>query len=825
MEIYLTHIVASSPEELRALDVFGLDLKHRAARREAARRFVVPGVLTDDQVRELQQAGYEVEIVEDLSRVAAQRSEDVSRSNRFADARSLGEFEERAVLGYLTTSEIDSALSNLATVHSDILTLITLPHTTWEGRTCYAVRLRAGTLANRPGVLFTGGVHAREWGGSDICLGFLTNLINAYRVKGPLTYGGKTFTAPQVRNVLERCDVFVLPNANPDGKNYSQMFDVSSGSAQQFWWRKNRNPNMSTGGGARGVDVNRNFDFLWPSGIGTSTSPSSNVYRGPAAFSEPESRNIRHLFDTYPSIRYYVDVHSFGELLLYSWGDDDNQSVTPAQNFANPAFNGIRGTPGDTAYREFIPTLDERTAVGLANRMHTALTAVRGKTYTVQQAVGLYPTSATSDDYAFSRSIADALKGKVYAYTFEFSTEFVPPNAEMVNVVRDIAAALTELCVAASSNLYVRDNPSDVGAVPSGGAFWNSPDVWVRNAEDGGTTHQDAIRGQDNFVYVRITNRGQEEAKNVATRLYITSFAGTEFVWPNDWVPRNPSGGGSLGPPGTYLIGETATGAIPPGGSQIVHVRWQAALIPPQTGWHPCLLVEVAPDDGPRAPGAHVWDSNNLAQKNITIVDARRRELVRFPFLVGSEFSRVRRAELVVRKLRAPRTIALYLDVQSPELIESLGAELLPPPIPILPAQPIAEPAPPGAVTATLLGPTTVAVPIGVAEGAGDSFLIRLPAETRVHAPASLIGESLRLRERAQIGGFELVHVGEKPLLSLVGKTGSLKLPSPPRRTPMQVEIPIPDDAAVGDSYAFEIVERDGEQPVGGLVLRVNVVD
>jgi hypothetical protein len=254
-------------------------------------------------------------------------------------------------------------------------------------------------------------------------------------------------------------------------------------------------------------------------------------------------------------------------------------------------------------------------------------------------------------------------------------------------------------------------------------------------------------------------------------------------------------------------------------------VRWQAALIPPQTGWHPCLLVEVAPDDGPRAPGAHVWDSNNLAQKNITIVDARRRELVRFPFLVGSEFSRVRRAELVVRKLRAPRTIALYLDVQSPELIESLGAELLPPPIPILPAQPIAEPAPPGAVTATLLGPTTVAVPIGVAEGAGDSFLIRLPAETRVHAPASLIGESLRLRERAQIGGFELVHVGEKPLLSLVGKTGSLKLPSPPRRTPMQVEIPIPDDAAVGDSYAFEIVERDGKQPVGGLVLRVNVVD
>jgi murein tripeptide amidase MpaA len=190
---------------------------------------------------------------------------------------------------------------------------------------------------------------------------------------------------------------------------------------------------------------------LWNSGIGTSAVAGSDVYKGRAPFSEPETRNVRYLLDRFPTIQYYVDIHSFSELVLYPWGDDENQSVNPNQNFRNPAFDGLRGTPG--GYREFMPAADQHRLVDLANRMEAALAAVRGTHYTVQQAVGLYPTSATSDDYIFSRHLVNPSKRKVYPFTIEFGSEFIPPFAEMQHIIRELGAAMTELCLAASTGL------------------------------------------------------------------------------------------------------------------------------------------------------------------------------------------------------------------------------------------------------------------------------------------------------------------------------------------------------------------------------------
>jgi len=450
MAIYSVQITAKTLEELRALDKFELDLKSRAARQLAADRFMVPGILTDEEVRQVEAAGYTVEIVSDLSRVAEERVQEVSHINRFAEVAGLSGFEKRAVLGYMTADEVESALVNLQALHPDLVTLIELPNRTWENRVSHAVRIRAGTNMDRAGVLFTGSMHAREWGGSDICINFLVNLINAYSASSALTYGGKNFPAAQVRTILENLDVFVFPDVNPDGKHYSQTYNPNSGTSQGFWWRKNRNPNNAVGSSSPGVDLNRNFDFLWASEIGTSSSPSSFTYKGQSAFSEPESRNVKYLFDTYPNIGYFVDVHSYGGLILYNWGDDNNQTTDPGQNFLNPAYNGKRGNLTDTLYGEFIPAQDKETIVKLADRMNSALAAVRGKNYTVQQSVGLYPTSATSDDYVFSRHIVNGLNRKVYAYTIEFGEEFVPPFSEMNNIIQEICAAMSELCWAAA---------------------------------------------------------------------------------------------------------------------------------------------------------------------------------------------------------------------------------------------------------------------------------------------------------------------------------------------------------------------------------------
>jgi len=489
MAAYSVVILADTLQQVSALRQRGLDLHERAARRRPDDgEYAVPALLTDDQIDQLRVDGYRVTAQIDMAQVAVQRSAEVDPTvnrlvsdpvdrARFEDPRSApqgdeGDAEgvldrlmdladvslpaagraaagERAVLGgYLTVDEVESALQTLAATYPGIATVSPLPESTWDGRTSHVVQLHAGNRPAPTGVLITGGTHAREWGGSDICVAFASNLLRSYRSGRQLRYGNKSFGAAEVRAIVENLDIFVFPDVNPDGKAYSQSNDP--GDPQNLWWRKNRR-RAGLPPGAEGVDINRNFDFLWSSGIGTTTDASQFTYRGPAPFSEPETRNLAWLFDTHPHIGYFVDVHSFGELILYSWGDDENQTDLPAQNFLNPDFDGRRGVVGDTVYREYISRDDHAVVTGLAAGMGTALTAVRGEHYSVDQAVGLYPTSATSDDYAFSRHRVNPARRKVCGFTIEFGQEFVPPYHQMRGIMADVAAALTELCRHAAS--------------------------------------------------------------------------------------------------------------------------------------------------------------------------------------------------------------------------------------------------------------------------------------------------------------------------------------------------------------------------------------
>jgi hypothetical protein len=61
-------------------------------------------------------------------------------------------------------------------------------------------------------------------------------------------------------------------------------------------------------------------------------------------------------------------------------------------------------------------------------------------------------------------------------------------------------------------DLYTRDNSRDNGIEPLMNSFpgiTDSPDIWVRNQQDGDTIHQAIIHGT-NYLYVRIANRGSD---------------------------------------------------------------------------------------------------------------------------------------------------------------------------------------------------------------------------------------------------------------------------------------------------------------------------
>jgi carboxypeptidase T len=339
--------------------------------------------------------------------------------------------------GYLSAAGIESCLQYLATTYPTITQLFVLPEKSIEGRTIRALKIAKGAGSGRRAVLFIGGVHARELINPDTIASFGLKMCQAYTGNTGLTFGGKSYNAGTIKLIVEAMDIFLLPLVNPDGR----VFVQSAGGDP--WWRKNRNPNP--GKPCKGVDLNRNYDFLWSSGIGTSADSCSDVFKGSGAFSEPETRNVRYMLDHFTNICCFMDIHSYSQLVLYPWGDDDNQTADASMNFQNPVWNGLRGQPGNP-YKEFIPAADLNRYISTGQRIRDAIAAVRGRVYTLEQSIGLYPTTGTSEDYAYTRNFVDASKRKVIGYTVETALEFQPPYSEALNVMAETSAGMIEFC-------------------------------------------------------------------------------------------------------------------------------------------------------------------------------------------------------------------------------------------------------------------------------------------------------------------------------------------------------------------------------------------
>lgn len=336
---------------------------------------------------------------------------------------------------YLSVNAISDAIDYIATTYPAITQIIALPEPSVEGRQIRALKIANGAGASRTGVLFAGGTHARELVNPETVLSFALRLCDAYTNNTGLTFGPKAYEPADVQTVVNGLDIFLLPLVNPDGRH----FCLAPGGNPL--WRKNRSNHP--GLACRGVDLNRNYDFLWSSGIGTSANSCSDVFKGPGAFSEPETRNVRWMIDNFPNLACMIDIHSYSELVLFPWGDDDNQTSDPNQNFRNPAFDGQRGVSG-SGYREYIPQSDLDAHTAMAERIRDGIAAVRGRVYTAEQSITLYPTSATAHDYVYARNFIDTGRRRILGFTIETAREFQPLDAEKQNVIVEVSAGLME---------------------------------------------------------------------------------------------------------------------------------------------------------------------------------------------------------------------------------------------------------------------------------------------------------------------------------------------------------------------------------------------
>ena len=339
---------------------------------------------------------------------------------------------------YLNADEVEEVIISKANTYPSLSKIVELPNTSVEGRKIHAIVLGKNKDNKlHDSILLTGGMHAREWGTSDICVSFASDVLEAYTLNKGLRYGNQYFDAEQIRKIVERVNLIILPDVNPDGKAYSQ-----SDPTRRMWRGNRRLENPS----CYGVDLNRNFDFLWDfrklfspdARIRTSDDPCdpSQIYRGPSAFSELETQNIKILMDENEGIGYHIDIHGVIGEFYFNWGDDENQSTDPEMNFTNSEYDGKRGVKADR-YSEYISDQDLSHVTSLSKIFQDAVYRAHNNKYRVTQSFDLYCTSGASDDYSYSIHFKDHSK-KIYGFTVEFGVveeSFQPPWDKMKNYI------------------------------------------------------------------------------------------------------------------------------------------------------------------------------------------------------------------------------------------------------------------------------------------------------------------------------------------------------------------------------------------------------
>ena len=253
----------------------------------------------------------------EIAALAALRVACAIETPRFLQAAGQGLSAAGGINGaYHSTLELETDLRILERDHPGLASVQEIGETL-EKRKIYALKISDNASADEhePAVFFAGCHHAREWISVEVPFLFGQYLLENYDL------------SQEVRDLVDESEIWIVPIANPDGLEYS--INVYR------YWRKNRRANSD---GTYGVDINRNYGYAWGfDEIGSSGQPGSDVYRGTAPFSEPETAAIRNLFLGH-DFRAMISFHSFAQDILFPWG------YTTAAAPTDAALGAVAGT-------------------------------------------------------------------------------------------------------------------------------------------------------------------------------------------------------------------------------------------------------------------------------------------------------------------------------------------------------------------------------------------------------------------------------------------------------------------------------------------------
>jgi hypothetical protein len=344
-------------------------------------------ILSEREIIKLKNLGYSYKVlIDDISKYYQERSRRTDSEMRNLEKEMKqkcknGGFGFGSMGGFYTYDEVVAELDTMRMLYPSLITAKYSIGTTLEGRTIWAVKISDNPDVNEgePEVFYNALIHAREPAGMMAVIYFMYHLLENYGSDPEITY------------LIDNRELYFVPCINVDGYEYNYQMSPNGG----YMWRKNKrdnNGNSTFEEEYDGVDLNRNFAYMWGyNNIGSSPNPSDETYRGSGPFSEPETQVIRDVCNS-RNFKLTINFHTHGNLLLYSWG------------YINSP------TPDDDWFAEC-----------------SSLMVVFNGYEAGQSPIVLYEVNGSADDWMYGEQVA---KPKIFAMTPEVGNDndgFWPP--------------------------------------------------------------------------------------------------------------------------------------------------------------------------------------------------------------------------------------------------------------------------------------------------------------------------------------------------------------------------------------------------------------
>ncbi|HVQ00896.1 MAG TPA: M14 family zinc carboxypeptidase [Candidatus Thermoplasmatota archaeon] len=171
-----------------------------------------------------------------------------------------------------TYAQMTAILQNISTTYPDITQLYDLGHSV-QGRTIWGLKVTSDPTIeeDKPQVRMCGNHHGNEKMGTELCLLLAQYLTNYYGVNDTIT------------SLVDTREIWIIPMVNPDGHE------------------------MNTRENANGVDLNRDYGYMW-GGWGGSSAP----------FSQPETQAIRANAVAHNFVL-SLSFHTSADVVNYVW--------------------------------------------------------------------------------------------------------------------------------------------------------------------------------------------------------------------------------------------------------------------------------------------------------------------------------------------------------------------------------------------------------------------------------------------------------------------------------------------------------------------------